>query len=192
MKLPDIIGIAGTNGSGKDTLAELREELQGALNTSLSDVLRREATKRGLSHERKNLRAISTEWENELGEGALVQKVLEYYQSERGGRGGLSISSVRRVTEAKAIKQAGGVIVWVDADQRQRYDRIAARNRSDDTISFEEFAEQERAELFNTTKAKGALETGKIADIADIKIYNDFSSKQEYEDYLKEFFGLGS
>lgn len=190
MKLPDIIGIAGTNGSGKDTLAELREELQGVLNTSLSDVLRREATRRGLSHERKNLRAISTEWENELGEGALVQKVLEYYETERGSKGGLSISSVRRATEAEAIKRAGGLIVWVDADQRQRYDRIAARSRADDMISFEEFVDQEKAELFNTAGVKGALETGKIAHLADIKIYNDFSSKQAYVDYLKEHFEL--
>lgn len=191
MKLPDIIGIAGTNGSGKDTLAELREELEGALNTSLSDMLRLEATRRGLSHERENLRAISTEWENELGDGALVQKVLDYYQAERGGKGGLSISSVRRLTEAEAIKRAGGVIVWVDADQRQRYERIMSRSRSDDLISFEEFVEQEKAELFNTSGAKGALETGKISEVADVKIFNDFASKEAYVDYLKGHFELG-
>lgn len=191
MKLPDIIGIAGTNGSGKDTLALLRERLQGALNVSLSDTLRREATQRGQEHTRAVLSAISTEWENQLGQGALVQKTLEYYLQERGGAGGLSISSVRRVSEATAIKEAGGVIVWVDADRRTRYDRLqVSRGRIDDQVSFEEFCRQEDAELYNTTGAKGAMDAAEIATMADVRVENDFPTKEAYEKHLVDFFEL--
>ena len=50
MKLPEIVGVAGTNAAGKDTLGELREQLQHAKFVSLSDILRRELDKRGLPH----------------------------------------------------------------------------------------------------------------------------------------------
>ena len=35
VKLPEIIGISGTNGAGKDTLAALRREKEGAEHVSL-------------------------------------------------------------------------------------------------------------------------------------------------------------
>jgi dephospho-CoA kinase len=69
--LPEIIGIAGTNGSGKDTLADLRTQRTGARKVSLSNILRVEADKRGLSHERANLSMISSEMGTKLGAGAL-------------------------------------------------------------------------------------------------------------------------
>ena len=42
MKLPKIVGVAGTNGSGKDTLGRLLHELLDYKNISLSDILRAE------------------------------------------------------------------------------------------------------------------------------------------------------
>lgn len=191
MKLPDIVGVAGTNGSGKDTLSLLREKLEGALNVSLSDMLRHEATRRGMDYSRKSLGSISLEWEKSLGDGALVQKVLEYYRDERGGEGGLTISSVRRVSEAEAIKQVGGVVVWVDADRRTRYERLQAfRGRDDDKVDYETFCAQEDAELYNSTGEKGAMDLASIASVADVMIDNSFDSKEAYENYLIELFEL--
>ena len=45
MKLPHIVGVAGTNGSGKDTLGELLQAKSGYKAISLSDILREELTK---------------------------------------------------------------------------------------------------------------------------------------------------
>lgn len=59
--LPEIIGLAGTNGAGKDTLGDLRLSRHNARKVSLSDILRAEADKRGLPHERIHLSRISTE-----------------------------------------------------------------------------------------------------------------------------------
>lgn len=53
MRLPEIIGISGTNGAGKDTLAALRHEKEGAEHVSLSDILRRKLITRGITPERK-------------------------------------------------------------------------------------------------------------------------------------------
>ena len=191
MKLPDIIGIAGTNGSGKDSLALLRERLDGSLNISLSDILRREATRRGQEPIRENLGAISTEWENEIGDGALVQKTLDFYQQERGGKGGLSISSVRRESEARAIKLAGGIIIWVDAYRHTRYERLRhSRGRLDDMVSFEQFCQIEDDELYNKAGVKGALAGASVRDVADVVIDNNFPTKEAYEAYLIDYFEL--
>lgn len=40
MRLPEIIGISGTHGAGKDTLAALRADKENALHVTVSDILR--------------------------------------------------------------------------------------------------------------------------------------------------------
>ena len=69
-----IIGIAGTNGAGKDTVGELLAEHYGYLFVSVTELLRAEARRRGLPVEREVLRSISAEWRRELGLGVLVDK----------------------------------------------------------------------------------------------------------------------
>lgn len=51
--MPEIIGISGTNGAGKDTLAALSHEKEGAEHVSLSDILRRELIACGITPERE-------------------------------------------------------------------------------------------------------------------------------------------
>lgn len=190
-KLPEIIGIAGTNGSGKDTLAEIRHERLGARIASLSDILRIEATKQGLPHERENLRSISAEWGRRLGAGALSVMTLEHYYATRTDADtGLSIVSVRRAGEARTIQENGGVILWVDAPAMMRYSRIALRARSDDIVSFEEFCAQEAAEMAPDSDDPFIINMSAVRDIADIHLENTFDSKGAYARHLSETFDL--
>jgi cytidylate kinase len=57
-----VIGISGTNGSGKDTLGRALSLRHNFLFVSVTDLLREEARRRGLAIERENLRMISAEW----------------------------------------------------------------------------------------------------------------------------------
>ena len=57
-----VLGISGTNGSGKDAIAKFIENNYGFLFVSVSDLLRDEAKKRNLPIERSVLRSISKEW----------------------------------------------------------------------------------------------------------------------------------
>ena len=193
MKLPEIIGIAGTNGSGKDTLGAIRQRLGGAITVSLSDILRHELNKKGISHERENLRSLSAEWRAQEGPGVLSVKTIEQYNQEKEARGlkGLSIVSLRHPAEAEVIKQAGGIVVWVDADVRIRYDRILRRNegRAEDQKTFDEFVREEMAEMSPEGNNEGLNMSG-VRDIADIKITNDFSRIEEFEAYLIDQFEL--
>ena len=54
-----IIGIGGTNGSGKDTVGHMLVERYNWLFVSVSDFLREEARRRHLPVERQHLSSIS-------------------------------------------------------------------------------------------------------------------------------------
>ncbi len=193
MKLPKIIGISGTNGAGKDALGELLAERLGYKFTSVSDILREELTKQGVPHEREHLRALSTKWANEHGHGILSIKTVESYkeEEEREGYKGLVVGSVRRPAEAKVLQQEGGVVIWVDADQKRRYERIQSSNRGrhEDTATFEKWLIDEEAEMTPPKNDDGsALNMAGVRDIADIHIDNNFDSYEAYCDYLiKEY-----
>lgn len=191
--LPEIIGIAGTNGAGKDTLGDLRFEREGAKKVTLSDILRVEATKRGLSHERHNLSAISTEWGQKFGAGALSTMTLqEFYETRTETESGISIVSVRRPAEAQIIQRAGGTLFWVDAAREIRYERIfnANRGRPEDVKTFEKFCAEEDREMYPDSDDPSALNMAGVRDMSDMEIVNEFDSEAAYEAYLIERFKL--
>lgn len=191
MKLPEIVGIAGTNASGKDTLGELRAELSGAQMVSLSNILREELDRRGITHERKNLGALGDEWRTEFGFGVLAEKTIASYQ-QSGSHAGISLTSIRHPEEARVIQQYGGIVIWIDADRRVRYERINNRpvDRIEDKVTFEEFCAQEDAEMLpNETNT---MDMSAVKALADVFIDNNFASREEYKKYLIDEFELRS
>jgi len=195
MRLPEIIGVAGTNGAGKDTLARIRTEIEGAGNVSLSDILRGELDKRGLAHERENLRAVGNELRAQFGPGVLATRAVDEYHAD-GTKQGLSLTSVRTIGEAEAIKQAGGSIVWVDADRKIRYERVIVRGqgRASDQKTFDEFCAEEDIEMYPPEDEKDKpdrINMAAVRDMADIVITNEFADATAYEDYLKAEFEIG-
>jgi cytidylate kinase len=69
-----LIGISGTNGSGKDSLGHMLAERYGWLFVPATDILRTELQKQGLPIERENLRNLGNEWRREYGAGVLIDK----------------------------------------------------------------------------------------------------------------------
>jgi dephospho-CoA kinase len=191
MKLPRIVGIAGTSGAGKDTLGELLVQLGGYKFVSVSDILRDELTKQGVPHEREHMRALSAKWHREYGAGNLSRRTIEAYMKEAEKYKGLAIGSIRRPSEAKIIQEEGGVVLWVDADQKLRYERIQAANRgrNEDLATFEHWSADEDVEMTPSQDDDGSgLNMAAVRDIADIHIDNNFEIFDEYKDYLiKEF-----
>ena len=176
--LPGIIGVAGTNASLKGTLAARRQATQFTRTAELSDILRIEVTNRGLSHERENLRTISTEWGRKFGAGALATMTLNRYQEERLETDtGISIVSVRRPAEARAIQDAGGAIVWLDADAELRYERVAGGNRGriDDQKTLEEFIAEEAVEMNPSSDDPFLVNMSGVREIADFHVDTSFA-----------------
>lgn len=172
-----LIGIAGTNGSGKDTVGHILAEKHEWLFISVTDMLREECRVRGLEVARENLRAISAEWRREGGLGVLVDKALNEYEKQ-GGDGrykGLVLASLRNPGEADRVHELGGTVVWVDADPQLRYDRIQSSNRgrgSEDSKTFEEFLAEQEAEMHHSGDA-ATLNLAGVKALADTEIFNE-------------------
>lgn len=196
MKLPEIVGISGTNGAGKDVLGLLLQERCGYSFHSVSELLREELTRTGKAITRENQAQLSKKWRNESGDdGIMFTKAINAYLGEKEAKGykGLALVNARHPGEADRIHEHDGIMVWVDADQRLRYDRLqtANRGRHDDDKTFEEFQADEIREMHPPAHApEGALHMAAVKERADITVENDYSSVDEYRATLIERFEL--
>ena len=189
MKEYPIIGVGGTNASGKDNLGIMLQERYGYLFVSNSDILREEAKKRGLSTDRENLRNISAEWRREHGMGVMVDKAVEVYEKVKEQYNGLATASYRHPAEADRTHELGGKVVWTDSDPKVRYDRLHARGRADDGRTFEQFLADEAAEM----KISGDAATLQMADVkprADYVIMNNGNDIEAFKDEAAKILGL--
>ncbi len=174
-----IIGLAGTNGSGKDTVGHILAEKHGFVFISVTELLRKECLRRNLPIERENLRMISAEWRRELGLGVLVDKAVAEYEKDADKYKGVVMASLRNPGEADRIHEFGGTMVWIDADPRVRYDRVqvnaASRNRAEeDNKTFEQFLAEEEVEMHVPTGGDIAmLDSASVKTRCDVFLTND-------------------
>ncbi|HEX8227292.1 MAG TPA: AAA family ATPase [Candidatus Saccharimonadales bacterium] len=173
-----IIGIAGTNGAGKDTVGRILAERHGYLFVSVTDVLRAELKRRGDPIDREHLRGLSAEWRREFGYGVLIDRALESFKSALATDtyAGMAVASLRNPFEVDRIHELEGQVWWVDADPRLRFDRIqrnaATRARAaEDEKTFEEFLAEEEAEM-HTTGDAATLNMAAVRDKCDVKLQN--------------------
>lgn len=190
-----IIGIAGTNGSGKDSVGHVLADRHSYLFISVTDLLRAELNRRGVPVERENLRQLSAEWRRQYGYGVLVDRAYDEYQRLQDQYVGLAIASLRNPGEADRIHELGGVILWIDADPHTRYERIQnnaeARARAgEDAKTFEEFLTEEQAEMKSSGDA-ATLNMTEVKKRADILLNNDQTNLADFQDFITEqLFGI--
>ncbi len=180
-----LIGLAGTNGSGKDTVGHMLAERYSFLFISVTDLLRNEARARNLPIEREVLRTISAEWRREKGLGVLVDKALEVHQSATKHPKGLAIASLRNPGEADRVHELGGKVVWVDAKSRVRYERIQANaaNRGrekEDNKTYEQFIAEEAAEMTSSGDS-ATLDMLSVKQKADIFLDNSTNDVEAFK-----------
>lgn len=181
-----IIGLSGTNGSGKDTVGHMLAERHNFLFVSLTDMLRKEAKRRNQPVERPVLREISAEWRRKSGLGVLVDKAKEFYEAQQTLYDGLVVASLRNPGEADRIHELGGQVIWVDADSHIRYDRIQAnkhtRGRSgEDEKTFEQFLADEMAEM-NSSGDEATLNMSAVKERADMTLLNNGNDIEAFKD----------
>jgi dephospho-CoA kinase len=193
-----IIGLTGTNGSGKDTVGHVLALKHNYLFISVTDILREEVKRRGLTVTRENLRTVSAEWRRKYGLAVLIDMAYDQYQHLAEKYSGLAISSLRNPGEAERVHALGGLVVWVDASARARYDRIqknlAARGRSsEDAKTFEEFEIEEEMEMRTPPGGDDAsLNMLGVKQKSDLILNNDGTNLQEFEDFIEQqLFGVG-
>jgi dephospho-CoA kinase len=195
-KKPQIIGLAGTNGSGKDSVGHILADEHGYLFVSVTDLLRTEAKRRAIPVNRENLRMISAEWRREAGLGVLVDKAVTEYEPVRNQYSGLVMASLRNPGEADRIHELDGVVIWIDADPRVRYDRIQAnvtkRGRTgEDARSFEQFQADEAAEMNTPTGGDAAnLNMSAVKTRCDVRLDNNSDNLDTLHEKIRQFLSL--
>ncbi len=166
-----IIGITGTLGAGKGTVAEYLIEQKGFKHYSARDFITKEVTGRDLPAERDNLVVVANDLRVKHGSSYVIE---ELYKQALGTDGDSVIESIRTIGEVEAMKDKKDFyLLAVDADIKSRYERIRKRASVTDTVTFEEFAEQEKKEMTSTDPNKQNL--GECIHRADYVINNDGS-----------------
>ena len=162
------------------------------LFVSVTDLLREEAKRRGMSVERENLRLISAEWRRKYGYGVLVDQAYNHYKELEDKYSGVAIASLRNPHEADRVHELGGIVVWVDANVKTRYERIqrnlAERARgSEDNKTFEQFVIEEEMEMRRPPGGDDAsLSMGDVKTRSDIVLNNEGTNLAQFEQFVDE------
>ena len=143
-----IIGLTGKNAAGKGEAASYLKS-KGFIYYSLSDVIRDEATKRGLEHSRDNLIKIGNELREKFAPNYLAQQINAKIKEilKNNPKQNFAIDSIRSPFEAQELmKNNNFTLVGVDATIETRFKRLLERNRLGDAKTLEDFRKQEERE----------------------------------------------
>lgn len=137
-----VIGLTGPNAAGKGLAADFFVK-KGFLYHSLSDAVREEALRKGLTTSRKDLILTGTSLREEFGLSVLARKTFE----KLSGRD--IVDSFRHPEEVNFFRENAGFfyLLGIDAPQEVRFERAKRRRRGGDSISdIEEFRKKEEEE----------------------------------------------
>jgi dCMP deaminase len=180
------VALTGYMGSGKGEVAAMLKE-RGFHYISLSDVVRAEATKRGVEHTRENLQNIGNELREEHGVGALGKKVRETI--EREGKGDWVIDGIRNPGEWEEIRKlSGSQLLGITAQEDVIIKRLIKRKREGGAFTKEEILERLKKEKGIGEPPSGQQVT-KCLDCVDFLIINE-GTLPELKQKLDHFFRL--
>lgn len=191
-----IYGFSGTNGAGKDTVADMLKERHKYYVASASEMLAEELRERGLPVDRVHKSRLSAEWRRKYGMDAIVDRAYVHYQAHKDKYEGMVVGSLRHPGEADRIHELGGKMIWVDADPKVRYKRVTAdahaRGRpEEDDKTFEEFlADQERE--MHPEGDHATLHIAAVRDKSDIFLTNNGNDIEAFKDVAEKQLGLVS
>ena len=163
-----ILGVSGLNGAGKSAVVGfLAERSFDAI--SLSDVLRDELRSRGLDETREEMIRVGRELRASEGIDVLARRVLPRLARHQN----YVVDSIRHPAEVRVLRELGQRfrLIWVDADERTRFQRLGKRARPGDPKSLEDFRRLEQAELENSDPSGQQLAA--VRGLADEVVAND-------------------
>jgi len=162
-----IVGLTGKFAAGKGTVAEVLR-VRGFVYHSLSDVIRDELAARGLPESRENLTATGNAMRRADGPAALALRITPRLADGRDH----IVDSIRNPAEVEVLRTVPGFfLLGVDAEQRVRFERLRARNRTAATETFAQFAELEARETHSTDPTTQQLHA--TWQLADVVVSND-------------------
>lgn len=162
---PQLIGIAGSFASGKDTIAHRLVADFDFTHVSTSDMVREVALRERDSIERPVLFEVADQHRKRDGAGVFVRHALQKPRP-------LVITGLRSLGEAKELKQHGGTLLFIDAPIEVRYERMRSRSRDGEvSLALDEFRANEEKE-WHAGETDADFNLGGIKAMADVTIDN--------------------
>lgn len=163
-----IVGVAGRNGAGKGEVIKLLEA-KGYTALSLSDVIRDVLRAQGVEESRSRMIEAGRALRAEGGPQVLGERLLAKMDPARD----YAVDSVRHPAEVEPLRSGGRpfLLLWVDADESVRFERMRARGRVGDPETLEELRLLEARELGSADPAAQQLDA--VEKISDCVLRND-------------------
>lgn len=143
-----ILGLTGKNAAGKGEVSNYLKK-KGFVYYSLSDVIREEATERGVSHSRDDLINLGNELRKKFGSGYLAMQINKKIKKQLGKNKSQNfvIDSIRSPFEARELRKNNNFVLFgIEAPVELRFKRLLERNRIGDARTLKEFKQQEQRE----------------------------------------------
>lgn len=167
-----LIGLTGTNGSGKGVAASFFKT-NGYAYFSLSDIIRDELIKEGREATRDNLIQKGNALREKHGANILAKRVMDRVT------GHSVIDSIRNPEEIEYFRiKESFILLAIDAPVEIRYTRVQQRGRNESASSLEEFVAKEKEEM--TQKEKGQ-QLQECMRMADYRVTNEGSLEDFYK-----------
>ncbi|MDB5265201.1 MAG: hypothetical protein JWN64_772 [Parcubacteria group bacterium] len=163
-----IIGITGTNGSGKGAVVEYLVSAKGFSRYTARVVILEEARARHAEVDREGMREVANALRKEHGPAYVIEKMFEMAKDDTNA----VMESVRTIGEAEFLKTNKAFIIAVDADRKLRYERVANKSEADQ-ITFEDFCKLEDREM--SSSEPWDMNVFGVMQLADARIENNGS-----------------
>lgn len=173
-----VVGVAGKLASGKGTVTRHLIEQYAAGMTRSSDPLRTTLDIFDIPQSRENLDSLSTFLRATYGEDTIARAVARVLRQSSASVA--IFDGMRRLVDIEAIRSfEHSLLIYVEADQKIRYERCRQRNENvgDDTMTFEVFQNKDNDEPQQQIEA--------LREYADIVIDNS-GSRDELMAYITE------
>ncbi len=159
-----LIGLTGTNGSGKGEAAAYFKK-KGFAYFSLSDLIREKLQKEGKEVTRDNLIQRGNQLREKDGPDILARRVIEKVKDKA------VIDSIRNPFEVEFLRNHGKfILLAIDAPVELRYERAKRRGREESASTLEEFIKKEKEEMTGSEKGQ---QLHSCMTMADLVIIND-------------------
>jgi dephospho-CoA kinase len=169
-----VIGITGTNGSGKGTIVDYLVKEKGFVHFPVRAFIAEEITRRGMSVNRDSMVIVANDLRKNNSPSFIIDSLYE--QALEQGKNSI-IESIRAPGEVYSLRKKGSFYLFaIDADPKIRYERIRARKSETDRVSFETFLENEKREMNSTDPNEQNI--SKCIELADYKLFNNGTIEQ--------------
>lgn len=168
-----VIGICGTNGSGKGTVVEILQKHLPVKYISIRKLIVELAQKEGKVLETRVDTKNYNDERHKNGK-SIVSDFILMYDTEENKDAVFVLESIRRVSEVERMREHFGtkfLLISVDAPLEIRYERAVLRNTFTDKVSFEDFKKQEEAESVGGEEYE--MNISKCIFLSDVKLTND-------------------